>query len=941
MAGEDYSIKTKVEADVTNFEKGMNKAEKSLKGFSKNLADSINRLGKKGLIGSIANVTLAMGGLTKSLGTVVRFAKDVGKAVNECTEAYKQQAIAERALDTAISNNPFVTGASSKALKEFASEMQKVSNYGDEQLLPMLTNLISLGRTETETMQIMSVAMDMSAGMGISLDTAINQLNATLNGNIGRLGQQNAELKGLTEEELRSGRAIEILGEKFKGLAGATADTSKQLKNIRGDFKEALGQFTLPSSDMWNRFWAGFYENGIKVINKFNDYLDASIIGKNIAKQMSANADIVASAQGVSREDVLSDFRYIKEQLKLLNDEELKAYNNYLQNLKTRTQGEERMLTVTKQILQSRGLQEVQDRKDAEASARKAKLQEEELKREKELADVRDKGLKLQEEWQDKLFAIRIENLERQRQIELDNEELTQEQKVSIDNYYADMILEMKLQQLGKEREKALQEEDLTEEARFAVNLYYDNRITQVKQDEAKKRIKIKKEEVKNEEKVQKKSFAEMVSMAKDYTKKLADTLKKVASTIKNVFSKITNIFSGMFDISLDDALDTLLFFEDRVLTFFVETLPNLPNFLKSVVQSVKVLLKNLKAIVKREDVARIIFEMLKTIGNNLPEMISDLLDILENLIDGAIEGLVKWFDGGGLVTLLNLIIKIQQTIERIVVDNLEAIADLLAEHVQDFADFLAESMASANRTLPKLIKAVLKIVIALIDALAKAFQNEDFLNSIVESIEGVIQAIIDMLPKLITSIIKLIFAIITGIIPKLPEIIMTVVNAIIQAIPTILSDIVKATGEIFSMIFKQVFTADFWIEMLKGLGEAIPSILTGGLAGGSRGGGGRDLLDFLNPISSPLSPWNWFANGSQSVPRGLAVVGEAGPELVKFRGGEQVLNNRNTNKAFAEMGGKTINQNITFNNLQDTTAYAMMNQLKQYNRQMAINGVI
>ena len=92
MAGEDYSIKTKVEADVTNFEKGMNKAEKSLKGFSKNLADSINRLGKKGLIGSIANVTLAMGGLTKSLGTVVRFAKDVGKAVNECTEAYKQQA---------------------------------------------------------------------------------------------------------------------------------------------------------------------------------------------------------------------------------------------------------------------------------------------------------------------------------------------------------------------------------------------------------------------------------------------------------------------------------------------------------------------------------------------------------------------------------------------------------------------------------------------------------------------------------------------------------------------------------------------------------------------------------------------------------------------------------------------------------------------------------
>ena len=76
-------------------------------------------------------------------------------------------------------------------------------------------------------------------------------------------------------------------------------------------------------------------------------------------------------------------------------------------------------------------------------------------------------------------------------------------------------------------------------------------------------------------------------------------------------------------------------------------------------------------------------------------------------------------------------------------------------------------------------------------------------------------------------------------------------------------------------------------------------------------------------------------------MPKGLSIVGEAGPELVRFRGGEQVLNNRNTNKALAGMGGKSIVNNITFNNLQDTTAFAMMNQFKAYNRQLAINGVI
>ena len=120
-------------------------------------------------------------------------------------------------------------------------------------------------------------------------------------------------------------------------------------------------------------------------------------------------------------------------------------------------------------------------------------------------------------------------------------------------------------------------------------------------------------------------------------------------------------------------------------------------------------------------------------------------------------------------------------------------------------------------------------------------------------------------------------------------------------------------------------------------------------LSGGSSGGGGSSSD---NLFTNPSNPANWldpigvrhwfgFANGSQNVPKGLSIVGEAGPELVRFRGGEQVLNNRNTNKALENMGGKTNNFNVTFNNLQDTTAFNMMQQLKAYNRQMAINGVI
>ena len=203
--------------------------------------------------------------------------------------------------------------------------MQKVSNYGDEELIPMMTNLVSLGRTESETMQIMSVAMDMSAGTGMSLDAAITQLNATLNGNIGRLGQQNAELKGLSEEELKQGKAIEILGQKFKGLSSATADTSKQLKNIKGDFKEAIGQFTLPSSDMWNRFWVGFYERGIEVLKRLDVYMDSQIIGKKVAKNLESRLSELY--------DPGDRIDYMRDAFTIISDSEVNALYDYLSGL--------------------------------------------------------------------------------------------------------------------------------------------------------------------------------------------------------------------------------------------------------------------------------------------------------------------------------------------------------------------------------------------------------------------------------------------------------------------------------------------------------------------------------------------------------------------------------------------------------------------------------
>ena len=79
---------------------------------------------------------------------------------------------------------------------------------------------------------------------------------------------------------------------------------------------------------------------------------------------------------------------------------------------------------------------------------------------------------------------------------------------------------------------------------------------------------------------------------------------------------------------------------------------------------------------------------------------------------------------------------------------------------------------------------------------------------------------------------------------------------------------------------------------------------------------------------------------GTENAPSGLAVVGEEGPELVNFRGGEQVIPAPQTKQMLQSGTGGSI-FNVTFNNTVDTTAFTMMKQMKGWQRSLAFNAVI
>lgn len=269
-------------------ESGLDKGLKSVKG-------KVNNLGKdtKGLNslktafnetgGAAAGFTSKLGGVASSGGVAaaaitaaVMAAKKYIETLKEANEAYKVQEKAEKALSKAAENNPYLNGEGVERLKDFAGEIQKVSNYGDEATIDIMAQLAATGRSEAEIMKIMAAAADYAAAKHIDLKTAAETLNSTYSGMAGTMGRQIAEIKDLTDEQLKNGDAIDLIAKKYKGFAADAVDSGTQAKNAFGDFMESVGKMANPMFEGLNQRAKSFWESMTEQMNKFNDALETA-----------------------------------------------------------------------------------------------------------------------------------------------------------------------------------------------------------------------------------------------------------------------------------------------------------------------------------------------------------------------------------------------------------------------------------------------------------------------------------------------------------------------------------------------------------------------------------------------------------------------------------------------------------------------------------------
>lgn len=372
MADNEVTVKTKID------ESGVDKGLKSVKGKVNNAAKDMNKGAKatnalktalnemggaaSGFANKMTSAAASGGAVAAGVTVAVVAAKKFIDTLQQANEAYKTQEKAEKELAKAAENNPYLNRESLQNLKDYASELQKVTNYGDEATIDVMAQLAATGRTEAEIVKIMGAAADYAAAKHIDLKSAAETLNSTFSGMSGTMGRQIAEIKDLTDEELKNGDAIDLIAKKYKGFASESADSAQQAKNAYGDFMESLGRLANPTFEALEQKAKAFWESMTSHMDGFNKALEKArktwVIGGDYQWSKEAVDNIKKSRESITKKQGASVAKdYTVDTFGVIDDYNLDSIKVYLEQLELKgkiKQEEAEILKIAKEEIATR-----------------------------------------------------------------------------------------------------------------------------------------------------------------------------------------------------------------------------------------------------------------------------------------------------------------------------------------------------------------------------------------------------------------------------------------------------------------------------------------------------------------------------------------------------------------------------------------------------------
>ncbi len=241
----------------------------------------------------------ALGGVVAMMGKAIQGAMDDERA--------------ERKLTLALDGN----SKAAERLLRYKEQLMRTTLMGEEEIMQLINYGLAMGRTEIETKKLVDAAISLSNATGGQLDvmSAMDQLNKTYSGDLGRLKKYTGEL---TEEQLRNGEAVDIVNEKYKKFK------SEGLSSMEGE--------VIQMKKWWGEAWdtIGMYAmniiNGVRTgWNTITTLMGGGVSSRGLAQQKAENTKAAQLAAHQAKMDQINaeidqNKKLIAVNLAVLND---------------------------------------------------------------------------------------------------------------------------------------------------------------------------------------------------------------------------------------------------------------------------------------------------------------------------------------------------------------------------------------------------------------------------------------------------------------------------------------------------------------------------------------------------------------------------------------------------------------------------------------------
>jgi hypothetical protein len=252
MATGNRTLKLSILADVDDLKKKLGEADKAVEGN----ASKISEFGKKAAAAFAVATAAAV-----AYGT--KLAIDGVKAAIEDEQAQLRLAAALRTATGA-------TEGQIKATEDFILQTSLATGVADDSLRPALQRLAVSTKDTGEAQRLLSLALDISKGKGIELETVANALGRAQDGNTTALGRLGLGLSKAELSTLSFTQVQEKLSDLYGGAAARNAETFQgkidRLKVGFDEAKESLGVALLPQVEKFITF---LNTTGIPTLNAF------------------------------------------------------------------------------------------------------------------------------------------------------------------------------------------------------------------------------------------------------------------------------------------------------------------------------------------------------------------------------------------------------------------------------------------------------------------------------------------------------------------------------------------------------------------------------------------------------------------------------------------------------------------------------------------------